>query len=358
MSHLLDPLEFPHGRSMKNRFMLAPLTNTQSNSDGTLAEEEFRWLTMRAEGGFGLTMTCAANVQAVGQGFPGQLGIYSDDHIEGLSRLARGINDNDSVSIVQLHHAGMRAPRELISGVPVCPSDNEETGARELSSQEVKQLIDDFIAGAVRSEKAGFDGVEIHGAHGYVVCQFLSSEINRRTDSYGGSPANRARLLNEIIEGIRARCDPDFIVGVRLSPERFGMQLSEITELAQELMASPHLDFLDMSLWDSFKEPAEEQYQGRSLLSYFTELERGNVRLGVAGNIWTPADAERVMSQGVDWVMLGRVAIVHHDFPNRYHQDRNFTPLSLPVTRQHLASEGLSERFLHYMGARPGFIAD
>ena len=88
---LLSPLEFRRGPGMKNRFMLSPLTNLQSHEDGTLSEEEFHWLTLRARGGFGLTMTCAAHVQEVGKGFPGQLGIWSDRHLEGLGRLSTEI---------------------------------------------------------------------------------------------------------------------------------------------------------------------------------------------------------------------------------------------------------------------------
>ena len=111
---------------MKNRFMLAPLTNSQSHEDGLMSDEEFHWLTMRAKGGFGLTMTCASHVQAIGKGFPGQMGVFSDLHSEGLSRLAEEIKSHNSVAIVQLHHAGMRSPKELIGEDPVCPSDNEE----------------------------------------------------------------------------------------------------------------------------------------------------------------------------------------------------------------------------------------
>ena len=91
MSNLYQPLQLKSGARLKNRFMLAPLTNTQSHTDGTLSDDEYRWLTMRAKGGFGLTMTCAAHVQAVGQGFPGQLGVFDDKHLEGLARLALGI---------------------------------------------------------------------------------------------------------------------------------------------------------------------------------------------------------------------------------------------------------------------------
>ncbi|MBT3736905.1 MAG: NADH:flavin oxidoreductase, partial [Gammaproteobacteria bacterium] len=123
MSKLFEPIDFIRGPKMKNRFMLAPLTNSQSHDDGKLSEEEYHWLTMRAKGGFGLTMTCAAHVQAVGQGFPGQLGVFDDDHLPGLSRLAAEIKANDSVSICQVHHAGMRSPADIV-GTPVCPSDN------------------------------------------------------------------------------------------------------------------------------------------------------------------------------------------------------------------------------------------
>lgn len=358
MSKLFEPLSFTRGPNMKNRFMLAPLTNSQSHDDGVLSDEEFKWLTMRAEGGFGLTMTCAAHVQAVGQGFPGQLGTFSDAHLPGLTRLAKGINDNDSVSICQLHHAGMRSPAELIGEAPVCPSEDEETGARALSTEEVEQLVRDFIAAAVRCEKAGFDGIEIHGAHGYILCQFLSSEINHRDDQYGGSLENRSRIISEIIDGIREQCRADFMIGVRLSPERFGMKLSEILQVAQRLMDEDKIDFLDMSLWDVFKEPVEEDMQEKDLLSWFTELNRGNVRLGVAGKITTPADAEKMMEAGVDWVMLGRAAILHHDYPNQYQHNPDFVPVKIPIAREHLFAEGLSDKFVTYMASWKGFVEE
>ncbi|HEB91821.1 MAG TPA: NADH:flavin oxidoreductase, partial [Deltaproteobacteria bacterium] len=213
-----DPMPFVRGPRMKNRFMLAPLTNLQSHPDGRLSEDEFNWLVMRARGGFGATMTCAAHVQAIGQGFPGQLGIFADEHVPGLSRLAKEIRANDSVALVQLHHAGMRSPAGLIGQTPVCPSENDETGARALTLPEVEELIADFVAAAGRAERAGFDGVEIHGAHGYVLGQFFSPTINRRSDRYGGTLEGRSRILFEIVEGIRRACRPDFIVGVRLSP--------------------------------------------------------------------------------------------------------------------------------------------
>ena len=357
MSQLFQPLEIGQ-ETMKNRFMLAPLTNCQSNDDGTLSDEEFKWLTMRAEGGFGLTMTCAAHVQAVGRGFPGQLGIFGDNQLDGLTRLASAIKSHDSIAIAQLHHAGMRSPHDLIEGPPVSASDDEETGSRALSTDEVKQVITDFISAAIRAERAGFDGVELHGAHGYLICQFLSSEINHRTDEYGGTLDNRARVLTEIIDGIRDNCASEFLLGVRLSPERFGMDLTEIKTLSEQIMLSGNIDFLDISLWDSFKEPNEEAFKGTSLLSHFANLDRGDAKLGVAGKISTPSDAEEIMSQGVDWIMLGRAAIINHDFPNQQQANPDFTPTALPVSPSYLNNEGLSDNFVEYMRRWKGFVTD
>ncbi len=357
MNGLFNPLRFKNGSVMKNRFMLAPLTNTQSHADGTLSADEYHCLAMRAKGGFGLTMTCASHVQANGKGFPGQLGCFSDAHLEGLTRLAAGIKAEGSLAVVQLHHAGMRAPEDEIGGQAVCPSDNKETGARALDLDEIEQLKEDFILAAERVQKAGFDGVEVHGAHGYILCQFLSPTINQRKDQYGGSLENRARIIFDIVEGIRSRCGSGFLLGVRLSPERFDVQLGEIIEVARRLMKDGQIDFLDMSLWDSFKEPIEESFQERTLLSCFTELDRGEVRLGTAGNIRTPQDALRCLDAGVDFVLLGRAAILHHDFPNQVSVNPAFEPVKPPVTADYLRSQGLGDAFVTYMTRWDGFVA-
>ena len=343
---------------MKNRFMLAPLTNLQSHADGTLSDEEFHWLTLRARGGFGLVMTCAAHVQAIGQGFPGQLGVWSDQHVAGLTRLASEIRRHGSLGMVQLHHAGLRSPADLIGASPVSASDDEKTGARALSTKEAEQLAEDFVRAALRAQHAGFDGVQVHGAHGYIVCQFLSAETNRREDHYGGSLENRCRLLFDILEGIRARCRPDFLLSVRLSPERFGMTLAETTVIAQRLMDSGLIDLLDMSLWDVCKEPEEADYRGKPLLDWFTALDRGEVRLSVAGKIRSASETVRVFAAGVDALTIGRAAILHHDFPERCRDDPFFEPVELPVTPDYLRSEGLSDAFIGYLGNWQGFVAE
>ncbi len=357
MSRALDPIRFTRGKGMKNRFMLAPLTNCQSHRDGRLSAEEQRWLTMRAQGGFGLVSTCAAHVQAIGQGFPGQLGVFGDEHVDGLCGLSRAIIAEGAVSLVQLHHAGIRAPKELIGQVPVGPSDDAKTGARALTTDEVDQVIEDFACAAKRAERSGFDGIELHGAHGYLLCAFLSPQYNRRTDPYGGSLQNRARVLFAILAEIRARCRPDFIVGVRLSPERFGVQLHEIRELCQQLIDTDQVDFLDLSLWDSFKEPEQPDLKGRMLMSYFMDLDRKSVKIGVAGKLHEPADIGRALDMGADFAILGRVAILHHDYPNRLAADPAFAAVRPPVTRAYLRDQGLSDPFVRYMGNWPGFVA-
>ena len=344
---------------MKNRFMLAPLTNSQSHDDGTLSDEEFHWLTMRAKGSFGLTMTCAAHVQANGRGFPGQLGIFDDEHIEGHRKLAEAINNENSVSVVQLHHAGMRSPADLISGKPVSASASEDGAVRELSISEVKLLVNDFVRAAERAKTAGYHGVELHGAHGYIICQFLSSDINKRRDSYGGSLENRSRILFEMIEEIRLKCGSGFIIGVRLSSERFGIELSETKVLCERLIKSGYIDFLDISLWDSFKYPEEDEHKHKKLLDHFAEIQGNGVLMTVAGKIMTGQQVRTVLDAGIDFVTVGRAAILHHDFPEKAIKDSKFESIATPVSEEYLAGEGLSAPFIKYMKNRwDGFVSD
>jgi 2,4-dienoyl-CoA reductase-like NADH-dependent reductase (Old Yellow Enzyme family) len=338
--------------------MLAPLTNRQSHEDGTLSDEELRWLTMRAKGQFGVVMTCASHIQEIGKGFPGQLGIWSDAHIDGHTRLTTSIKQEGSLAVIQLHHAGMRSPLDIIKESPVCPSENTEFGARELSLSEVEQLRDDFILAALRAQKCGYDGVEIHGAHGYIIAQFLSGEINKRTDQYGGSLANRCRILNEILSGVREQCGRSFLIGVRLSPEKFGMNLAEVKTICKNLITDGNIDFLDISLWDCFKIPEGDANHHKTLLDHFTEIAREEVKLTVAGKIRSGKDANAILQANVDFITVGRSGILHHDFPKLVIDNPNFTPTKTPVSATYLAKEGLSPTFIDYMGNWPGFVQE
>ncbi|MEE2755481.1 MAG: NADH:flavin oxidoreductase [Myxococcota bacterium] len=352
------PLSFRCGVTMPNRFMLAPMTNCQSFKDGTLSDEEYDWLVKRAVGQFGMVMTCAAHVQTIGQGFPGQLGIYADSLLDGHRRLAGGIREHGAVAVIQLHHAGRRALLDVIDGPPVCPSPDASTGARALTLNEIEALCGDFVEAAFRAQSAGYDGVEIHGAHDYLLCQFLSAKYNRRTDQFGGSVLNRMRLISDIIDGIRQVCGSQFLLGLRLSPEKYGIELPEAIDVFRLLVGKKNVDFLDVSLWDYKKKSDHNPDDEHGLLEVFSSLERGQTKLTVAGKIKTAPDVETVLSRGVDFVGIGRAGILHHDFPALVMADRNFHPRPLPVTRQVLAHEGVSSVFADYLTRWPGFVAD
>lgn len=357
MSHsrLFEPVALARGPAMANRLALSPMTSDQAMPDGRVTPDEVRWIRMRAEGGFGMVMTSASYVQPCGKGGGGQTGIYSDDHVEGLAELAREIKGQGRVATLQLHHAGYRAWTRTVAE-PVAPSDHADSRARGMTTAEVEALVEDFASGARRAERAGFDGVEIHGAHGYLLAQFLSAEDNRRQDRYGGSLENRARILFEIIDAVRRACRPDFQVGMRLSPERWGMRLAEVRDVAREMMAGSQLDWIDLSLWDAQKAPVEAEHQGRSLMGWFTDLPRGTTRLGVSGKISTPALAESLVAAGADVLFVGRAAILHHDWPRRAEADPAWTPAPTPVPEAHLVAEGLGARFIRYLHTFEDFV--
>ena len=123
-------------------------------------------------------------------------------------------------------------------------------------------------------------------------------------------------------------------------------------------MTEDQIDYLDMSLWDVFKAPKEEAFQGRPLLDYFTELERGAVKLGVAGSIKTGRDVVEILDRNVDYAVIGRSAILHHDFARRVVQNPDFEPIELPVSRDYLKREGLGKAFIDYMSGWKGFVSN
>ncbi|WP_435742361.1 NADH:flavin oxidoreductase [Nocardioides sp. SYSU DS0663] len=350
MTSPADPLALPHGPDWANRVALAPLTNTQSHADGTLSEEEHRWLEARGRGGFGLVMTCAAHVAPAGQAWAGQLGIASDAHLPGLARLAEGLRATGTRSSVQLHHGGRRADPSITGRPNQCPWDEPAKNAVAMTTAEVEQAVESFVSAAVRAERAGFDGVEVHGAHGYLIGQFLDARHNHRTDGYGGSFDDRLRVLTDVLAGIRAATGPDFQLGLRLTPEGNGISLEEGRETARRVLASGVLDYLDMSLWDVFMRPLGGA-EGL-LIDHFTDLPRGAARLGVAGKVLSSADVAWCLDRGADFVSVGTGAILHHDFAARAVADPAFEVRSRPVPRRVLQEqEAVSPRFLDYLAA-------
>lgn len=353
MTHTaFDPLKLRNGVTWKNRLALAPLTNKQSGDDGVLTEDETRWLEARAEGGFGMVMTAAAYVQPDGKAFERQLGIADARHDEGLRALAARLRAAGAASAVQLQHGGGKCSAEVSGLQPVAPSEGR--GARAMSGAEVEALQQNFIDAALRAQRAGFDGVEVHGAHGYLLTQFLSPQQNQRSDRWGGSYDNRTRLVRDIVSGIRQACGAGFTLGLRISPERYGIPLDEAQRFATEMMTGGEIDYLDVSLWDYAKRP-EGADSGR-LIDAFMDLPRGDCALGVAGKIYSGEDVDACFAAGADFLLPGRAGILHADFPAALARDPAFRMAGLPVSRDHLRAQALGEAFVDYMATWDGFV--
>ena len=363
MHPALASFTFARGsRTVKNRCVLAAMTNKQSHSDGTLSNEEIRWLEMRAEGGFGIVTTAASNVSEYGKGWEGEFGVWSDQHVPGLTELATRISKNESIGLVQLFHGGMRAP-EGINGVqPVSASENGGRGmngtlSRAMSEEEIEAVILDFGKAAARCERAGFEGVELHGAHGYLIAQFLGAETNRRTDKWGGSIDNRWRFLQSIITTVREHTGPDFLVGLRLSPvlASAGFEINDALETV-EMCTSMELDFIHVSCWD-IDERVEYDGHNNTYTEWFAHVLKGRLPLFTTGMIWNAADAQKAIEQGADFVGVGRVGIAHPDWP-RYLVEGSKSPDTPPFSPKQLSRAGLSSTFIKYMRAWEGFVSD
>lgn len=348
---------------MRNRIALAAMTNQQSGADGLLSDDEYAWLVRRATGGFGMVTTCAAHVHIGGRGWPGALGIDTDTCLPGLTRLANGIREAGGLAIVQIFHGGARAPSALSGTQPLSASSGLLPGsgptaehARAATPDEIRAIIRAFAEAARRAEQAGWDGVELHGAHGYLLSQFLSPLSNQRTDEWGGSHENRLRLLREALAAVKAAVSPRFLVGVRLSPENFPDQPPEVTLEAfatARRLQEDGVDFLHFSLWDCTARL--NTAEGPTLLSLAREAVAPGCPLLVAGKLHTRADAESALAQGADAVALGRVAIAYPEWPQSI-RNHTFDPQPPPHSADHLRAAAVGPKFLAYLRRWPGFV--
>ena len=212
---------------IKNRLVMTPMGTNLAEIDGTVGPAMLAYFEARAKGGCGLIMPeiCKVN-EKTGVGMFRQIAATSDRHIPGLAKLAETVHRYGSKIFIQLHHPGREGMSSLIGGQPcvsasdrMCKVSMQET--RPMTIDEIHELVGQFGDGALRCKKAGIDGVELHCAHGYLLQQFLSPYTNKRTDEYGGSFENRMRIVLEIIEDIRRKCGPDYVLGCRVSVEEF-----------------------------------------------------------------------------------------------------------------------------------------
>jgi len=228
MSILFTPIKL-RTKELKNRLSKTASGETCATADGFVTEDYVEWYRKFAKGGIGLIHTGAVYTLESGKVVAFQPGLDNDDKIPGFMRVAQEVHKYDCLFLAQLNHPGRQLlpvpglipgkDKKDIEVVAPSPVNNQATmiKPRELTIAEIENIIQSFIDAACRAEEAGLDGVEIHGAHGFLVSSFMSLRTNKRTDKFGGSLENRLRMFREIVEGIRKKTDDNFIITAKLN---------------------------------------------------------------------------------------------------------------------------------------------
>ncbi|HHV65457.1 MAG TPA: FAD-dependent oxidoreductase [Peptococcaceae bacterium] len=318
---------------LKNRFIMPAMGSGHGDLDGRVTPKLIEYYKARAKGGFGLIIGEFACVSEEGKAVPGQLMITSDDYLPAFKQLTDSIHQAGGKIALQIHHAGRETNSAVTGRQPVAPSPipcpiNREL-PRELTTAEIYELIEKFGEAALRAKKAGFDAVEIHGAHGYLVAQFLSPNTNKRVDEFGGDLSGRMKFAVELIKKIKEKCGQDYPLIFRISGEERvegGMGLRETAAIAQGL-AEAGADAIHVStgvyaslVWTvaPYNVP-----QGYNLTAAETIKKAVNVPVIAVGRIVEPLMAENVVASGIaDFVALGRASLADPDFPLKVKENR------------------------------------
>lgn len=249
------PLTLPSGRVVKNRIAKAAMSEGLATLEGAPTEDLTRLYRRFAEGGAGMIITGNVVVDARYLERPGNVIVEDETHLEALRRMAAAANEHGALSVVQVSHPGRQTNR-FVHGHPVAPSEGAAVKVlqsfappRALTEPEVLDVIARFVRTSLVLEQAGFGGVQIHAAHGYLLSQFLSPLTNRRTDAWGGSLEGRARVLLEIVRQVRARAAKGFVVGVKVNSadfQRGGFDDGEAMEVLR-MLAREGVDFVEIS---------------------------------------------------------------------------------------------------------------
>lgn len=335
MTVLSNTITFRRGLTLKNRVIMSPMTTKMSFYDGVVTQDELKYYSLRS-GEVGAVITAATNVQDGGKGWEGELSVASDKFIPSLSRLASTIKRNGTKAILQLFHAGRMTDSKILRGVqPVSASAvaaerPDATTPRELTEDEIYGLIEDFKKATERAIKAGFDGVEIHGANTYLIQQFFSPHSNRREDQWGGSLENRFNFIHQLVDGIISVVDDsdvqDFIIGYRFSPEEYekpGIKLEDTLYLVDKL-ADKKLDYLHISLGDYKRVSVSEEYKEKSIMQYVHEKINGRLPLIGVGDVRTKEDAENTLAHA-ELVAVGRSLIIDPHWTSKVLEDKEDT---------------------------------
>lgn len=316
MSYLLKPLQIGT-LTLSNRLIMPPMATAKAEVDGKVTQALLDYYAEKSAGGYlSLIIIEHSFITAAGKASVQQLSAADDSMIEGLQKLVAIIHGNGSKTVMQLNHAGSAANEEVIGSTPVAPSGvknpRQGTMPRELTHEGIAVIIKAFKDGARRTKEAGFDGVEIHSAHGYLLNQFFSPLTNKRTDEYGGNVHNRIRLHLQVIEAVRAAVGKDFPILLRLGASDYteGGTALEDSQIAAVAFEKAGISILDISGgFSGFTVPG---LTGQGFFAPLTEAIKKVVSIPVilTGGITEAQAAERLIAEGkADLIGIGRALL-------------------------------------------------
>lgn len=324
-SNLLETFTFKNGITIKNRVVMAPMTTYSSNDDYTISNEELQYYRKRANG-VGLVITGCTHVQPNGVGFINEFAGYDDKFIPSLAKLADAAKSGGAPAILQIFHAGNKALPKLIPSGEIVSSSNvsskrsSHVTPRELTHNEILEVIHAFGETTRRAIQAGFDGVEIHGAHEFLNQNFFSPFYNRREDEWGGSLENRLRfplaVVQEVKSVIKEYATKPFLLGYRLSPEENrdgGLRMKDTYELMNRLIEA-NVDYVHASLANALSSKPVDSQDEKTYLDLIIEHVNGRVPVMSAGSMVTPDDVSTALDKGLSLAAVGHALIMNPDW--------------------------------------------
>jgi len=309
MSLIFEP--YTHKNvTLSNRIVMSPMCMYSATREGEVTDWHIVHYGTRAVGRVGLIMLEATAVESRGRISDRDLGIWNDRHVDGLKKIVDFAHGQGVKIGIQLAHAGRKAELdEPIIAPSAIPFDERSKMPQEMSKAQIEEVIRAFREGARRADAAGFDVVEIHAAHGYLLHEFLSPIANRREDGYGGSLANRFRLLKEVVRAVREVWTADRPLYVRISAvdhDERGITLEDSVEIAR-LLKEEGVDLIDVSSGGMVPKPPARVYPGYQVRYSETIRKEVEIPTGCVGIITTPEQAEEILGNGrADLVFLGR----------------------------------------------------
>ena len=318
-----------NGVTIKNRLVVAPMTHFGSQADGLISDQERTFLSNRA-GDMGLFITAATLVQKDGKAFHGQPEATGEHCLDSLKETAQILQQQGAKAILQIHHGGSKAIDDLLDGLDkISASASEAEHARETTAKEVEALIASYAQAADLALRAGFDGVEIHGANGYLIQQFYSAQSNRRNDQWGGSLENRMRFPLAVIDAVVAVREKhqrnDFIIGYRFSPEEpgdNGLTMTETGALIDALVQKP-LQYLHVSLWEFDKKIRRGGDTAQTRMQFIHERINGKLPLIGVGNLFTADQILAAYETGwAEFIALGKTVMINPHIATQIREDR------------------------------------